>query len=154
MNVKRIHASVETAWTSRDPTYVSVVWDIRAQQLEQSAEVSYSIPDVSVLLHAYQEGNQFLAKCVKNDIKKNKSEIAVKITNLPELAVHNLSDEERRFVLCWKYLGTICDFEVEEASFLLKNTNNWDFFLLLLFEDLKDNSSSLLWRNPLPIKDC
>lgn len=56
MNARRIRASVETVWTLRDPTYASVVWDIRARQLEQSAEVNYGFTAISVQLYTYQEG--------------------------------------------------------------------------------------------------
>lgn len=43
--------------------------------------------------------------------------MAVKITNLLELAVHRLGYEKRHFVLCQKDLGTIYGFEVEETYF-------------------------------------
>lgn len=43
--------------------------------------------------------------------------MAVKVINPPEPSVHRLGGEERHFVLCWKYLGAICGFEVEETFF-------------------------------------
>lgn len=53
----------------------------------------------------------------KESLKKIKSDMAVKITNLLELAVHRLGYEKRHFVLRQKDLGTIYGFEVEETYF-------------------------------------
>lgn len=53
MNVKGIHALVETVWTPKDPTSASVVLDIRARRPEQSAEVMDIQP--YLLLSTYQE---------------------------------------------------------------------------------------------------
>lgn len=57
--------------------------------------------------------------------------MAVKIINVPELAFHSLGYEERHFVLCWKYLGTICGFEVEDFFFFL---NYWNIFAAWWFQ--------------------
>lgn len=53
--------------------------------------------------------------------------MAVKVINPSERSVHRLGGEERHFVLCWKYLGTICGFEVEE-TFFFSLFNYWDTF--------------------------
>lgn len=63
--------------------------------------------------------------------KKKKSDTAVKMINLHELAVHRLGYGGRHFVLCWKYLDAIWGFEVEETYFV-------NFFILVL-DDLEDN---------------
>lgn len=39
------------------------------------------------------------------------------MVNLPELAFYEQDYEERHFVLCWKYLGIICGFELENIFF-------------------------------------
>lgn len=54
MNVKGIHALVETVWTPKDPTSASAVLGIRAQRPERSAEVMGLQPHL--LLSMYQEG--------------------------------------------------------------------------------------------------
>ena len=51
--------------------------------------------------------------------------MAVKMIHLPELAVHRLSYKERHFVLCWKYLGTFCGFEVEEIFSSIFSFTSW-----------------------------
>lgn len=38
------------------------------------------------------------------------------MVNLPELGFYEQDYEERHFVLCWKYLGIICGFELKDIT--------------------------------------